>query len=342
MPVGHTHNDVDWYFSIMAGKLKKKEIPSFEHLICEVKKLRVDDVSPVVIEMKSTSNFIKLVSPHLNKLSGHSSFFQFKFKKEKPQGDDEFVTKMYVKENPLDEKWQFLNGIRLLKSRPEFDLLEVSPFREESSYGEIYRSVKNKYFPTLENKFPENEIIKVEQSWEKRIEFLQACNPKNFKSFNIKKLKPQTPSEEEETRRENIKRFPSRREAALTATFFPTEMGSFSAEDLKADVSVVFYTNVKKSRPWIGLFQGLSSDTDGNSTIEVQWLYQHKKQYFLSLNQDGSAYTSKLELESIMFSDVLSNISATGERTGPYVMDVDTVREIKNAYEDRDKMLNDS
>ena len=22
MPVGHTHNDVDWYFSIMANKLK--------------------------------------------------------------------------------------------------------------------------------------------------------------------------------------------------------------------------------------------------------------------------------------------------------------------------------
>ena len=83
MPVGHTHNDVDWYFSIMAGKLKKKEIPSFEHLMSEVLKLRVDEVSPVVIEMKSTSNFVKLVTPHLNKLSGHSSFFQFKFKKEK-------------------------------------------------------------------------------------------------------------------------------------------------------------------------------------------------------------------------------------------------------------------
>ena len=117
-------------------------------------------------------------------------------------------------------------------------------------------------------------------------------------------------------------------------------MGSFSAEDLKVDVSVVFYTNKKKSRPWIGLFQGLSNDKDGNSLIEVQWLYQNKKHFFLALNQDGSAYTSKLELESIMFSDVLSNISFAGERSGPYVMDVDTVREIKSAYEDRDKMLN--
>jgi hypothetical protein len=24
MPVGHTHNDVDWFFSVMASKLKKK------------------------------------------------------------------------------------------------------------------------------------------------------------------------------------------------------------------------------------------------------------------------------------------------------------------------------
>ena len=32
-------------------------------------------------------------------------------------------------------------------------------------------------------------------------------------------------------------------------------MSSFSVEDLEVDMSLVFYTNKKTSRQWIGLFQ---------------------------------------------------------------------------------------
>ena len=41
-----------------------------------------------------------------------------------------------------------------------------------------------------------------------------------------------------------------------------------------------------------------------------------------------------------MFSDVLVNNSQTGERSGPYTMETDTIKEIKAAYADRDNSLN--
>ena len=339
MPVGHTHNDVDWYFSVMASKLKKKEIPSFEKLIDELKLLRVDDVPPVVQEIKSTTDFSSLILPHLNKISGHTSFYQFKFKKEKLQTDQCEVTKMFVKENSLQEKWQFLDGIKLFKSKPDFGKLQISPFRDESSYRDILKSVTNKYFPSLEDKFSSVEVSQIKQNWKDRIEILENCKPEDFVPFNFKKLRQQVPSLEEETIRENIRRYPSQREAALTATFYPTEMSSFSVEDLQVDTSLVFYTNVRKSRPWVGLFQGLCDNEDGNLEVEVQWLTRVKKHFHLAVNDDGTPYNSRLEIETIMFSDILTNTCSAGNRDGPYIMEPDTIKEIKSAYLERDDAL---
>ena len=337
MPVGHTHNDVDWYFSVMASKLKKKEIPCFEKLIDELKLLRVDDVPPVVQEIQSTTDFSALILPHLNKISGHTSFYQFKFKKEKLQTGE--VTKMFVKENSLQEKWQFLDGIKLLKSKPDYEKLQVAPFRDDSSYRDILKSVTNKYFPSLEDKFSRLEVSQIKQNWKDRIEFLEGCKPEDFVPFSFNKLRQQVPTSEEETICENIRRYPSQREAALTATFYPTEMSSFTVKDLQVDTSLVFYTNVKNTRPWVGLFQGLCNNEDGDLEVEVQWLTRVKKQFLLAVNDDGTPYKSKLEVETIMFSDILTNTSSTGNRDGPYIMEADTIKEIKSAYLERDKTL---
>ena len=73
--------------------------------------------------------------------------------------------------------------------------------------------------------------------------------------------------------------------------------------------------------------------------VEVQWLRRERKQFFLDLNEDGSQFLSKLELETIMFTNVTNNLSPTGERSGPYEMDTDTIKEIKQAYSERDSIL---
>ena len=59
----------------------------------------------------------------------------------------------------------------------------------------------------------------------------------------------------------------------------------------------------------------------------------------MAFNEDGTPYKSRLEIETIMFSDVLINTSSTGDREGPYIMDAKTINEIKSAYEERDRTL---
>ena len=313
-------------------------MPCFENLLTELKSLRVDDSHPVVIEMMSTTDFSALILPHLNHISGHTQFFQFRITREKKHDDSE-ITKMFVKKSSLDERWDLLSGVKLLKSSPDLNKLSVSAFREDSSYQEILKSVSVKYFPTLVGKYSKEEETEIKKNWEQRIDFLMKCKPANFQPFDLTIFKSQAPRKDNETVIDNIQRCSSSRQVALTATFYPNEISSFSVEDLKQDVSVVFYTTVKRSRPWIGLYMGLTNDEQGSSWVEVQWLTREKKKFLLDLNEDGSPYLSKLPLESIMFTDVLQNMSPAGERSGPYEIDPETVTEIKLAYAERDECL---
>jgi hypothetical protein len=111
------------------------------------------------------------------------------------------------------------------------------------------------------------------------------------------------------------------------------EISSFSVLDLKQSVSLVFYTQTKKWRPWIGLFDSLSED---KCSVTVQWLRREKQNYVLHTKSDGSPYLSSVSVESIMFSDVLENLSLVNDKSGPYVMQNFVKQEITNAYKDRD------
>lgn len=325
---------------MLAGKLKKKELPCYESLVDELKSIKIDNAHLAVVEMDSITDFSTLIKPHLNLMSGHTQFFQFRITKaNRSERDSSSVTVMTVKKNSLEERWDSIDGVKLLKSTPNYGELVVAPFREDSSYREILNSVTKKYFPTLASKFPVTEVEKIEKNWVKRIKKLLQSEPTDFKPFDFNSLKPQAPRKENETVIENIHRSASSRLSALTATFYPNEMNSFSAEDLKEGDSVVFYTAVKRSRPWVGLFLGMSEDEEGVSLVEVQWLRRERKQFFLDLNEDGSQFLSKLELETIMFTNVTNNLSPTGERSGPYEMDTDTIKEIKQAYSERDSIL---
>jgi hypothetical protein len=53
----------------------------------------------------------------------------------------------------------------------------------------------------------------------------------------------------------------------------------------------------------------------------------------------GLRYTSELDVQSVMFSDVLINTSVTSDRYGPYVLEVDVKKQIMEAYDERDNNL---
>ena len=328
MPVGHTHGEVDQAFSIFASHLKKQELPTFETLLIELGKIKIKGVPIVVKEMEFISDYVKKISPYLLNIEGHTSFFQFKFRRENEK------TRMYVKADLLDKVWQFGEGIKLFETCPDLKNLQVASFRTESEYGEIFKSVWTKYIPSLTGKFNEDQIMNIKNAWECRISRLIALKESEFKAFDMSELVPiDTNVEIPSITLEDMQA----KEPALTATFYPVEIKDFSISDLQKDCSIVFYTRSKSSRPWIGLFVEFGHGS--SRKVKVQWLKKDKKYWTLDTAADGSPYYSELELESVLFSGVLRNVSYRGGRGGPYLLDRETKKQISDAYLERDDCL---
>ena len=68
--------------------------------------------------------------------------------------------------------------------------------------------------------------------------------------------------------------------------------------------------------------------------IKVEWLRKEKKEFVLN----SPPQFSVLDIDSIMFCDILRNIS-DGNRGGPYSLDVESKRQIMTAYKERDSAL---
>ena len=330
MPIGHTHNDVDWTFGLIAEKLKRIDIPSFEALKKELAKVKISSQNLQVKEFQHTTDFKEFLdNGHLLEMEGHRAFSQFKIRKEKEK------TKLYVKFDELDDNFTFSTGIKLLKDIPNSIKFSVSKFRQDTMYSEVYDSVKSKFFPTLVSKYSSEEIEKIKSEWDQRILFLNGLKTSDFIAFDLKMLKPQAA---QVTFAENIPSTdPSTsRDVSMTATFYPMEATKFSILDLKPDISLVFYSETKKWRPWIGLFVSLNED---ECDVTVQWLRKEKNSYVLHYKTDGSPYLSSVAVEAVMFSDVLENASLTNDRNGPYRLQNCIKAEILNAYVERDEHL---
>ena len=291
--------------------------------------VNINSQKVLVEEITHTTDFKSfLENGHLLQIEGHRSFSQFKIRKENLR------TKMYVKEDELEENFSFAAGIKLLKDLPKKFNFRVSPFRSDTGYSEVFESVFTKFIPTLYSKYTDEEVSKIKNDWENRIKYLIDLKEADFTPFDLRLLKPQPPIVSNKELREAIHPEPSTsKKGALSATFYPMEISGFSVLDLKQNVSLVFYTQTKRWRPWIGLFDSLSED---QSSVIVQWLRREKQNYVLHTKADGSPYLSSVSVESIMFSDVLENLSLANDRSGPYVMQNFVKQEITNAYKERD------
>ena len=324
MPIGHTHGEVDQMFSVFASHLRKVELPTFESLLIELKSIKINSSPVMVKEMKFSTDFVKRASPSLLNIEGHSSFEQFKFRRENDR------TTMYVKADELESSWQFGSGVKLYNQLPNFSNLSVAPFREHSEYSDIFSSVWTKYIPTLNGKFSDFEISEIKCNWERRINWLIELDTGDFTAFDIFLLKPVVVEDIEIPPEIPLK------EPTLKATFHPPDFRDFSIDDLVKDCSVVLYTKSKSTRPWIGIFVERCED---QSCIKVQWLKKHNKFYIPDNLMDGSPYISVVEVETVMFSHVMSNVSHSNDRLGPYILDRESKKSIAEAYIERDRSL---
>ena len=332
MPVGHTHNDVDWLFSVIAGKLLKLEIPSFEELKSELLKIQINDKSLNVLELTHTYDFKTFIEDgHLLKIEGHKQFSQFVIRRENED------TKLYLKLDELDNSFKFPNGINLLKNIPNVIKLKASPFRTDTRYHEIFNQVIYKYIPSLAGKYTEEEIDKIKNDWEKRMLMLIDLSQNSFEPLIFEDLKPQQilPVRRKDSVEESD--FQSReKDVSVKATFYPLELQDFRACELKKGVNLVIYSSSKTSRPWMGVFLSLSDDAN---VIELQWLKKEKSrqnQYVLHFN-GKEPYVSLVPVKSVMFSNVLENLSPSDGMEGPYRLSKTTKISIEKAYQDQDR-----
>ena len=256
-------------------------------------------------------------------------FFQFEIRKEND------LTKLYVKENELKDEFAFSTGIKLLNKVPSRVVMDVSPFRRDSGYSEVYYSVFSKYIPSLSTKMTEEKIKEIKRLWDQRIQFLINLDEKEFTPFNLHQLKPHVAHKSRENVLQPVDDDYTRKN--LLATFYPIEFASLSALDLKRDTSLNVYTASKKSRPWTGLLIKVSED---KSSVSIQWAKKVKHEYLLHDYDDEKPYISSVPFESIIFTDGLQNMSQDGNRNGPYKLDDMMKKEIMSAYRDRDENIN--
>ena len=112
-------------------------------------------------------------------------------------------------------------------------------------------------------------------------------------------------------------------------------MSELKVCDLIIDQSVVVYTRTKCDRPWIGIIVKVTDES-----LTLHWLKKERRNMYYLLNLlDGSPSLSEVPVESVMFVDVLQNLSGLLDRSGPYSIDSDMKRQIMDEYKKKDSAL---
>ena len=123
-----------------------------------------------------------------------------------------------------------------------------------------------------------------------------------------------------------------RAEPTITATFHPVTVRKIVRSDIKRGISAVVYTNVKSSRPWLGIIQETSE-----RSVNIHWLKKEKSKYVPHFLSNGAPDQSEIPIESIMFVDILLNLSPLVDDNGPFALEQDLKLQIMSAYKDQDE-----
>ena len=286
--VGHTGNEVDQLFSIVANALKR-EICTIEELVSIISNSSIQP-KPSCEPLDYIWDWKAFIIPNLYvvPLSQHSNFHCFQIKKE--SGSPRFRAKKY----PQDSTFTPPNGKVLLKDNIVYSPVPAADFRvDELCLDVVFRDL-NKFISRMSS----SEAIRVRQSWDRLRERLEKKphRQKNLPPMKILELPKQQNSEQIS--------IPAIDELEddlpeLGGEEFPSELneGDFESEVVK-NMDLVLYTERTVGRPWVGRVLEVLQD----SCFILHWFGRKSRgnTFHALYNKDKTAYTSKQSCSSVM------------------------------------------
>ena len=122
--VGHTGNEVDQLFSILAHEFKSSDIRTVDELKMKIRNSPIVP-KPVVETLWYTWDFKSFISPHLNPLSSHSFFNSFQITKEAG------LVRFRCKKLPQSPEYGPPGGLKLIKDGVKLEPIGAADFRIE-------------------------------------------------------------------------------------------------------------------------------------------------------------------------------------------------------------------
>ena len=299
LSVGHTGNQVDQLFSILASQFKS-EISTIESLKHKIVSANIVP-KPVCISLEFVYDWKNFISPQFAEpqLSNHSKYYSFKITKE-----DEIV-KIRGKKLPQhpDSTLYPRAGIQILKEDISFPPVGSAGFRvDEIKFDQIFSGIRK-----MTSKFSLDEKMKVESSWE-----------------NLRKSLESLPSKSGSLRKMNLADLPIQPVTAVGMVCDESDSddseidmltGNVCAEtieegNLEEDITVgtdlCVFTESNRGRPWVGRVQELLP----GKKFKIQWFSRRSgrgKIFSAMTLSDGSPYVSEEDFESIMFWEMSEN-----------------------------------
>ena len=313
MIVGHTHDEVDQLFSIVAQFLKGRDVSSLENLVQYLEDAPILP-RPNVHILYHISDWKKFILPRLTKeeLSHHSGYHSFKISLEKPKSSSEKPKVCFrAKVLSTDKEWVPKLGIQLIQDDQnlENEVLEASPFRfQKLKLADVFKDVSSKYIPLL----PADKAIETQLQW-KALEqtFIELEKQRHkLKTVRLNDLfkftRPKPPDHSKLALKDHSN--------------VPEIWGKVYSEDLqdgdflcdaKIGLNVIIYTVSRSSRPWVGVITDIAKD---ENKLNIHWYKRAPgggKRYRPVMRGDVP-YTSTIDVASVMLWSVADHL-VTGE-----------------------------
>lgn len=309
--VGHTGNEVDQCFSILANEFRKNQINTLEELMKLIEDSPIHpkptcESLPYIWEWRDYSK-PKLTKTLLINFSFYNSF------KIANAGN---VVKLWAKRLPQDKNLVPEGGLKVLKDCVTFEKVPSAQFRVETLNIDKVISDLTKYLQCL----PVMKRRQVASSWERLKTRLE--------SMPLKHLRPMDLDELVHVKQCNVAELPDEYRF-LEITELPEIDGERCKSTLEVGLDVVVYTRDKNTRPWIGRVVEVISD----ESFKIQWFVRcGKSEKFIAENKNGKLHTDVLENVSIMFRGIAKDVTNKSFRISYYWM-----KKVMEAYKSHDE-----